>query len=244
MSTYKVLIVEDELIIAEDLKSILLELGHEVCGLAISAREALVLLETHSPDLVLLDIQIKGGMDGIDLASEIRAQYKTPFVYLTSHADPTTLQRAKETNPYGYLVKPYQEKDINATIEIAINNFMKENEAKTQSSIDSGLVVNDSLFVRNGGMLVKLKFNDIAYIEADGNYSNIFASDKKYVVRYILKDLESKLTDYQFARVHKSFLINLNAIEAIDSTEVHVGNKKIPISRNQHTWLLSHVKTL
>ena len=122
----KILIVEDELIIATDLGDILESLGYEVCGDAISAREALELINEQSPDLVLLDIQIKGGMDGIELAGIIRSEFRIPFIFLTSHADASTLQRAKEVKPYGYIVKPFQEKDIRAAIEIALGNFEAE----------------------------------------------------------------------------------------------------------------------
>lgn len=242
MSEVSILIVEDELIIAEDLKDILEGLGYHVCGLAISAREALVLLEEHSPDLALLDIQLKGGKDGVDLAQDIREQFKLPFIFLTSHADPKTLQRAKEVRPYGYLLKPFQDKDIHVAVEMALNNFAAEQQA--QPSGDADFILNDSLFVRANGMLVKLKFQDIQYLEADANYTSIYAGEKRYVVRSILKELEKKLAPYSFARVHKSYLINLNAIDAIDTQAVFIGGKEIPISRSQHAWLLNQIKTI
>ncbi len=244
MSKVKILIVEDELIIAEDLKDILESLDYEVCGIAISAREALQLLEEHAPDLALLDIQIKGGKDGIELANEINMQFKIPFIFLSSHADASTLERAKKVRPFGYLVKPFQEKDIHTTIEMALNNFAIANNSKATAEINPGFVLNDSLFVRNNSMLVKLKFSDILYLEADANYSNIFAKDKKYVIRSTLKDLEAKLEGHHFSRIHKSFLINLNAIDAIEAHSVHVGGQEIPISRTQHSWLLNQITTL
>lgn len=244
MRKVSVLIVEDELIIAEDLKDILENLGYNVCGLAISAREALALLEEHAPDLALLDIQIKGGKDGIELAQQIRNQYKVPFVFLTSHADPNTLERAKAVNPYGYLVKPFQEKDIHATVEMALANFAKESKSNDHKAQEQNFLLNDSLFVRAGGKLVKLKFKDINYLEADANYTNIFTRDKRFVIRAILKELEPKLEAYNFARIHKSYLVNLNAIDAIDAQAVHIGGKEIPISRSQHSWLMNQIKTL
>ena len=237
--------MEDELIIAEDLKDILENLGYEVCGLAISAREALATIEEENPDLALLDIQIKGGKDGIELAQLIRDQFKIPFIFLTSHADKSTLERAKEVNPYGYLVKPFQEKDIHPAIEIALGNFARENERPVHpTQEDTGFMLNDSLFVRAGSMLVKLKFTDIIYLEADANYTNIFAREKRFVIRGILKDLEQKLASYNFVRIHKSYIINLALIDAIDAEAVHIGNKEIPISRSMHKWLLTRITTL
>ncbi len=246
MNQIKILIVEDELIIAEDLKDILESLDYEVCGIAISAREALQLLEEHAPDIALLDIQIKGGKDGIDLANDINEQFKIPFIFLSSHADAATLERAKQVKPYGYLVKPFQEKDIHTTVEMALSNFAGTNTNlhKSETDHNPGFVLNDSLFVRNNSMLVKLKFNDIMYLEADANYSNIFANGKKYVIRSTLKELEQKLESHHFSRIHKSFLINLNAIDAIEAHSVHVGGQEIPISRTQHSWLLNHINTI
>ncbi len=244
MSKIKILIVEDELIIAEDLKDILESLDYEVCGIAISAREALQLLEEHAPDIALLDIQIKGGKDGIELANDINEQFKIPFIFLSSHADAATLERAKQVKPFGYLVKPFQEKDIHTTVEMALNNFAETNNHKVESDHNPGFVLNDSLFVRNNSMLVKLKFNDILYLEADANYTNIFANNKKYVLRSTLKELEQKLEGHHFSRIHKSFLINLNAIDAIEAHSVHVGGQEIPISRTQHSWLLNQINTI
>ncbi len=243
LAKVKILIVEDELIIAEDLKDILEILGYEVCGLAISAREALALMEEHAPDLALLDIQLKGGKDGIDLAQDIKSQFKLPFIFLTSHADRHTLDRAKAVHPYGYLVKPFQEKDIHASVEIALSNFAQESN-QMQQPHDATFVLNDSFFIRAGGMLMKLKFNDIMYLEADANYTNVYTRGKRFVVRSVLKELEQKLVSYNFSRIHKSYVINLDAIDAIDSQAVHIGTKEIPISRSQHSWLLSHIKTL
>ncbi|EAZ80940.1 response regulator [Algoriphagus machipongonensis] len=244
LSQINILIVEDELIIAEDLKDILESQGYHVSGIAVSAREALQIIEEHHIDIALLDIKIKGGKDGIMLGKEIREHYRIPFVYLTSHVDTATLSRAKETFPYGYLVKPFNEKEIHATIEVAISNFASENTKKELTDSADEFVLKDSLFVRSNGMLIKLKLEQIIYLEADANYTQVFLKDKKYVVRSTLKDLEQKLNPNFFARIHKSFLINLEKIEAIDAQSVHIGGKEIPISRSQHSWLINQIKTL
>jgi len=240
----QIVIAEDEMIIAEDLKDILENLGFEVSGIGISGREVLQLIEEFNPGLVLLDIQLKGGMDGIDLAHKIREQYRIPFLFLTSHADQATLNRAREVNPYGYLLKPFEEPAIHAAIEIALANFEKENQKKESAFNSSEMILNDSLFVRHNGMLIKVGFSDILYLEADGNYSNVITRDKRYVLRSILKNLEEKLNSHHFVRIHKSYLINLGQIEAIDTQSVYIGGKEIPISRSQHSWLLNRIRTL
>lgn len=244
MSKIKILIVEDELVIAEDLKEILEELGYEVCGIAVSSREALALIDEKSPDLALLDIQIKGGKDGIELAAEINENYHLPFIMLTSHADIHMINRAKEVNPYGYLVKPFNEKEILAGIELAMANFAKEQTRKKEEDTSQDFVLSDSLFIRTNGMLVKLKLQDIIYLEADANYTQVYAKDKKFVIRSTLKDLEGKLDPNRFVRIHKSYLINLSEIDSIQAESVYISGKEIPISRNQYSWLLQQINLL
>ncbi|AFL83144.1 response regulator of the LytR/AlgR family [Belliella baltica DSM 15883] len=243
MNKLKILIVEDELVIAEDLKDILEDLGYEVCGIAISAREALAMIDEFAPDLALLDIQIKGGKDGIELAAEINENFHLPFIIVSSYSDRQTLNRAKEVHPLGYLVKPYNEKDILAAIEMAMANYAKEQSKKNEDKSEE-FVLKDSLFIRTNGMLVKLKLSDIIYFEADANYTQVYTKDKKFVIRSILKELEAKLDPNRFARVHKSYLINLEEIQGIQAEAVHIAGKEIPISRNQYSWLLHQIKLL
>lgn len=245
MNTAKILIVEDELIIAEDLKQILLGLGYPVGETAASAAEARTLIREDNPDLVILDITIQGPTDGIELAAMIKEEFHIPFIFLTSHSDPETLGRAKETYPYGYLVKPFQEHDIKVAVEIALNNFQHEKETALSSPDEAGAqVLNDSFFVKNANQWHKVKFASISHLESDGNYTNIYANQKKFIIRASLKDLEPKLTGYGFARVHKSYLVNLNEIETIGNQEVTVAQYTIPVSRAQHNWLLNRIKTL
>lgn len=163
---------------------------------------------------------------------------------MTSHADIHTINRAKEVNPYGYLVKPFNEKEILAGIELAMANFTKEKSRKKEEENSQDFVLNDSLFIRTNGMLVKLKLQDIIYLEADANYTQVYSKDKKFVIRSTLKELEAKLDPNRFVRVHKSFLINLTEIDSIQAESVNIAGKEIPISRNQYSWLLQQIKLL
>lgn len=123
----RVLIVEDEVIISEDIESTLLAHDYDIAGKAYNSIQALDMLINRSPDLVLLDIAIKGDKDGIDIASIIRGKYHLPFIYLTSFSDKITLERAKLTMPYGYIVKPFKDRDIITSIELAMFRFAMEN---------------------------------------------------------------------------------------------------------------------
>lgn len=120
MNPIKILIVEDEIIIAEDMHQLLLSLGYEVLGIAHKYSVAVSLLEKIKPDIILLDITLGGSKTGIDLAHHINENYQIPFVFLTSHADAATVKKAKEVRPRAYLVKPFNKEDIYTTLEVAL----------------------------------------------------------------------------------------------------------------------------
>lgn len=120
MSRAKILIVEDESIIAEDIADSLESIGYKVVGIVASGEEAIVLAGKLQPDLVLMDIMLQGEMDGITTAEKIQSRYQIPAIYLTAYADEKTLERVKDTNPFGYIVKPFEEKNLHLTIQIAL----------------------------------------------------------------------------------------------------------------------------
>jgi CheY-like chemotaxis protein len=130
----KILIVEDEVLIAMDLRRRLENLGYDVPAIAASADMALELAGCHTPDLILMDIRLQGGSDGIKTAAEVRRRLHIPVIFLTSHADAKTLERAKLSVPFGYIVKPFIFVNFRAVIEIALQNH--ETELSLRKSLD------------------------------------------------------------------------------------------------------------
>jgi len=120
MKEAKILVVEDENIVALEIKKRLQKLGYIVPSVASTGEDAISKVEGILPDLVLMDIMLKGEIDGIHAAGEIRKRFNIPVVYLTAYSDEETLQRAKLTEPYGYILKPFEENDLRTTIEIAL----------------------------------------------------------------------------------------------------------------------------
>ncbi|MFA6225241.1 MAG: response regulator [Methanoregula sp.] len=120
MSGEKILIVEDDDIIAKVADWRLKNLGYTVCGRATYAAEALELVVKHTPDLVLMDINIRGDIDGIETAKMIKKGYNIPVVYVTSHSDGATLERAKATKPDGFIIKPFEDNDLRVAIGLAL----------------------------------------------------------------------------------------------------------------------------
>ena len=130
MSKIKILVVEDESIVAKDIQNTLIRLGYDVPATASNAVSAFQKLEDIRPDLVFLDIKLKGEVDGIQIAEKIKTNYDIPVIFLTSFVDKGTLDRAKVTEPYGYIVKPFNESDLQTTVEMALYKFEKDKETK------------------------------------------------------------------------------------------------------------------
>jgi hypothetical protein len=130
MSSIRILVVEDEPIVAEDIASRLARLGYEIVGIAEAGEEAIAIATETLPSLVLMDIVLEGEIDGVEAAQQILNSLQIPVVYLTANADEVTLQRAKATIPFGYLLKPFKEKELQATIEIAISRHQTEMEVR------------------------------------------------------------------------------------------------------------------
>ncbi|MFB2837029.1 ATP-binding protein [Floridanema evergladense] len=128
--TATILVVEDEVIIGMDIKNSLKKLGYNVPAVVATGEKAIEKAAIIQPDLILMDIMLKGAIDGVQAAEKIRTQLNLPVVFLTAHTDQTTLQRAKETEPFGYIVKPFQEKDLHTTIEIALARCKAETEIR------------------------------------------------------------------------------------------------------------------
>lgn len=139
MANINILIIEDEIIIALDIESKLKKLGYDIAGIFANSEKVIDYLSFHTPDLVLCDITIKGDKDGIEIAQLITAIKPIPFIFLTSHADRHTLQRAKQVMPYAYIVKPFDEKDLLSAIEISFYKYSVELEklAITKPKLDA-----------------------------------------------------------------------------------------------------------
>jgi len=126
MKKSSILVVEDETIVAMDIEERLTRMGYVVTGLSSSGKEAIMLAEARRPDIVLMDIHLKGSMDGICAADEIRRQFRLPVIFLTAYSEEKTLERAKQVEPFGYILKPFKETDLKSTIEIALYKHRSE----------------------------------------------------------------------------------------------------------------------
>jgi hypothetical protein len=152
MTNTRILIVEDESIVALDISNRLIKMGYKVLAIAASGHEAIQKAQELSPDLILMDIKLKGEMDGVEAVREIQVKLDIPAIYLTAYADEATLQRAKITGPYGYLLKPFEERELHTTIEMALYKHKLERQLKeseqwlstTLKSIGDAVIATDA----------------------------------------------------------------------------------------------------
>lgn len=220
MSQIRIIVVEDESIVAKDIQHSLNRLGYDVVATASTGEKALQAVERHTPDIVLMDIMLKGKMSGIDAAREIREKWNIPVVYLTAYADENTLNKAKITEPYGYIIKPFKEIDIHTSIEMAIYKHKKEMEVTKERDLLYSLVEGQTkggiLFVKSNTRIVKLKSKDIYFVEALKDYVVINVPGKRYTIHSTMKDIQKKLPESEFIRVHRSYIVRVDKIATIE----------------------------
>jgi PAS domain S-box-containing protein len=174
----KILIVEDESIVALELQSRLTDLGYSVCGIVVSGPEAINLISEKKPEIILMDINIKGPFDGVETAEKIKGMYDIPIVFLTAFTDSSTLERAKTVQPYGYIVKPFEERELHTTIEIALYKHSMEKKLRdserrlsaTLKNIGDAVIATDGQGKINYMNHAAEKMTSLDCIDAVGNY--------------------------------------------------------------------------
>ena len=221
MTRLKVLIVEDEMIISESVKQSLLKLNYNVVGIASRYIQALEMLESLEVDLVLIDINLNGLKSGIDLAKHIQDNYNIPFIYVTANSDSHTLEKAKNTRPLGYLVKPFSEENLYSAIEVASFNFFNRESIHDE----------DFLFVKSGGDNVKLYLHQIVYIQSKQNYLVIERFNKPSLsIRGTLSEFLESKKSFPLVKVNRSTAVNLQHLVEVNASHLKLGNIQIEFS--------------
>ena len=238
----KILIVEDEMLIAANISLDLTNLGYEVTGILPRAEEALVHINQNKPDILLLDIQLKGKMDGIGLAHKVKEVMDIPIIFLTANADEKHFTLAKETKPHGFISKPFKKLDLQRAIELVESRIIEEKGSKGEQK--SFEVLKDFVFVRDHEKMIKVAIADIQYIEAERNYCRIYCSEKEHLLVMTLKDMEAKLPSHPFVRIHRSYIVNLRNIDEVTSQNVSIGGNTLPVSKAFKEELLQRLRLI
>lgn len=248
----KLLIVEDEILLANDIANKLSDNNYHIAGIADTVKKALTFLEHNQDiDMVMIDIMLKGEFDGIDLARFINEKYQLPFLFLSSHADNYIVERAKIVKPYAYLLKPFNDRQVCIAIELALKNFSNktaENEMQITKQFTATenqvLNIKDSLFLKKNNHFERVQLQEILYLEADSNYCTVYTKTDRFIYSVGLNKIEEQLPTSRFMRVHRSYVVNINSVSGFEGNMLYLSNTKIPVSKSHKDVVFKLFKTI
>ncbi len=226
-----ILIVEDNSLVAEALAASLKDQDYIVKGRAKTGLEAIEKAKMLQPDLVIMDINLKGDMDGIEASQLIKEQKQIPIIFLTAHSDRSTFDKAKATQPDAYITKPYNEEDLGRAIDLAIHNFNEKGSFPKSKDHTGQPVINDAIFVKSEKRYIKIPIEDLNYVEADGSYCKVHCSDKEYLLTMNLHNFETRIHHPNLMRISRSFIVNVKKVVSFEKDHLNVGSKSITISK-------------
>lgn len=217
----KILIVEDEILIAEDIKETLNALGFKNISLAHDINTALEKIKNEHPHVVLLDIRLENEKDGIKIGAFLADHKQAEFIYVTAHSDVNMVKEILKTKPAGYITKPVKQPDLFASVSLALSKY----EISTRE--------NPTISIKDGYKNIIIPIRSIRYIEAEGNYLNIYCDEKKHVIRQSLEKFLQEVNNDIFFRIHRSFAVNIQKVIRYSKKEIVMENDTVlPISRN------------
>lgn len=237
------MVVEDDPIIAADLEDRLTEAGYHVLGPVASGEEALGFFTDHRPDLVIMDIQLEGALDGIETTRRIREKHRLPIIFLTGNSDSATFAQAKSVQPQAFLSKPFRGKDLKHAIELAVSQSAQVQSAQDNSpEAEQAFLMQDRLFIKTGDRLLRLFLSDILWVEADDYYCKIVTKEREFLVGQTLKKFSEALEKVpELRRVHRSYLVNLLHVEEIGDLYVYINKRKVPINKSSKDELVARL---
>lgn len=241
-STRTILIVEDEMIIAARVAMLVEKLGYSVSGILPRGEEVLDHCRAARPDLILMDIQLKGGQDGVDTVHQLQREgFQIPVVYLTANSEAASFERARATRPEGFVSKPYRRRELEMALALA---FSRQTDTPNFPSRNSEKLVTDRIFVRHQNKMVRLPFDQILFAEASRAYCRVVTTEGEYLLSMSLRALQDELPEQLFLRVHRSYLVNLRKIDEIDSDEILLSGRSVTLGRSYRDELLRRLKTI
>ena len=222
----KVLVVEDEAFIAEMLRTMLEDMGHEVVHTALDVATAEEAFAKQSFDFAVFDINLEGGMEGVELAKRA-SSINIPFMFLTSYTDRATIEQAKVTKPGAYVLKPFNEEDVYTGVEMALMHATSE----------QGEVIP----LKVGRRTVLVQPEEIYYLKADNIYVYVVTKDRKYLIRQSLTGFMEEHPRESLLRIHRSYAVNVNHIQTLARNYVEVNGEQLPVSRSYRDQLSNRI---
>jgi len=242
MEKVRILIVEDDMIIAANLSLQLTNLGYEITGIESRGEEAIGHVRTNAPDLLLMDVHLRGSLSGIATVKAIQEFCDIPVIYVTANSNEATFNEAKETHPKAFISKPFNKLELQRNIELVVAQSVEKTQ-KPKFSVGVE-VLGDRIFVRHKGKMEKLLLDDIQFIEADRNYSTIVTDVGRFTLTSTLKTMEEKLPKSHLVRVHRSYIVNISKLDVVADHHLEIGRKVIPLSKSHKELLMLRIQTI
>ena len=237
----RILLIEDETELALDLCDLLRAEGYVVAGVASSGPQALALFQDCPVDLVLCDIGIQGPWDGIETVTRLGAGCRVPVIYLSASADRSIRERAIQTLPSAYLLKPVTPDSLRVAIELALALHRPGSQVARSPARPAGeavalgpepiLRLGATVFIRQNCQFVRVRLADILLLQADSNHTLLITAGHKYALRLYLSHVLDRLASHQLVRVHQSHAVNIDHIQSFTNQELHVTGYTVPMGR-------------
>jgi DNA-binding LytR/AlgR family response regulator len=233
----KVLIVEDKSIIAEDVAVRLRRHGIDVTGICSSGEEAIAFAKVNELDLIIMDIELGGAIDGISAASLILEDQNVSIIYLTEHTDPRTMDRARKTFPANYLTKPFNEDDLVRAVELAFNNAGRITVSDNKNPLST------DIFIKTDAQVFKkLAFDDILCLQAERAYCKVVTAEQEFVLATSMNHIHEQLNNVDFVRVHRSSIVNLKRVTALNGNVIRLGEHEVLMSKEYRENFMKFLK--
>lgn len=243
---FKILIVEDEALFADQMEMLIDKLGYDHLGTIDNSEAALNSIQQNRPDLILMDIHINGNHDGIELAEMIHKDHAIPIIFITSLKDDLTFSRASRSNPIQFLLKPFDQLQLQRTIEVCVKQLseMQPEQSTEEENWENDFLFGDHFFIKTRQRLEKVHIEDVLFLETDGHYCQVHTSNKKFLVRMSLNELSKRLPPNAFIQTHRSFLVKMDKVTSVDLQDsvIHlIGDKQVPMSKRNKEVVLKEL---
>lgn len=233
----RILVVDSDFSKAAQLEQALPADTFEIIGFATDPGRAIELAQEDRPDIALMDVNILEPHDGIALAQKLKAIGNTAIIFLTAFDDAELLEKASVVAPAAYILKPFEPRNLIAAIRLAYKQLESDQS-------DEVYFMRDRIFIKDNARFHKLMLDDIRFVEAVGSYIDIFTTHKKLTLTVNLKQFAAKLNHPQFIRVHRSYLVNVDAIDSFEGHTIFIDSHQIPISAANKEFFLRSVRMI
>lgn len=226
----RIYIVEDQGITRMTIEMVLLQNNYEVIGSSPTAEKALIDLQERRADLVILDFNLKGSKNGLWLAHKLNEKLHIPFVFLTAYGNHDFLEKIMETNPIGYIMKPFNNPTLLTTVKIALQHTLTQIEEPK---------VEEACFIKTNLGRIKFTSHNLHFLQSDRNYVHLHTEDEVYKVRDKLENIFAELNFSCLYRVHRRYIVNSNFVTKLDNNGIFLNQQLVPISTSYQFEALS-----